>query len=110
MRRSRDGFATAPGDVMRRRHMTQVAQAPAGGSDALAASCAVAAMASYAVVDAPIFSILAAGIEEAGAVVDAAREPLPRAAVGRWQPPGDGIPPSPVAASATTSSSRWRRG
>jgi hypothetical protein len=88
------GFATAPGDVMRRRHMAEAL----AGSDAvaLAAACAVAAMASYAVAGAPSFSVWAAGIEEAGAVVAAAREPLTRAAVGAWHPPGDGEVLDPV--------------
>lgn len=84
------GFATAPGDVVRRRHIAE--SLTPGDPDALAAACAVAAMASYAVAGAPMFSVFAAGLEEAGAVVAAAREPLTRAAVGRWRAPENGVP------------------
>jgi ADP-ribosylglycohydrolase len=63
-----------------------------GDPRALAAACAVAAMGAYAIAGAPSFSVFAAGLEEAGAVVAGAREPLTRAAVGAWQAPGDGVP------------------
>lgn len=87
------GFATAPADAAGRRRIAQVlTRTTHGDPRALAAACAVAAMGSYAVAGAPIFSVFASGLEEAGAVVADARDELTRAAVGAWSPPEGGVP------------------
>lgn len=87
------GWATAPADVERRRSLAErFTRTTHGDPRALAAAAAVAAMASYAAAGAPMFSVFAAGLEEAGTVVGDARPPLTKAAVGTWPAPADGVP------------------
>ena len=93
------GFATGPADSARRRRLAEVAGAD---RQTVAASCAVAAMAAYAATGAPLFSVFAAGVEEAGAVDSGARGPLTQAAVGRWQAPPDAAGPLVTVAHAVT--------
>ena len=93
------GWATGPTAVDGRRSLIGVAVGtPGDDGRAAAAAQAVAAMASYAVARAPVFSVMAAGIEEAGAY---GRGELTNAAVGSWRPPhedGAGDPLPTVAA------------
>ena len=87
------GWATAPDDAERRRKLVELfTRTTHGDPRALAAAAAVAAMGSYAAVGAPMFSVFAAGLEEAAAASPEAREPLTRAAVGHWEAPPDGVP------------------
>ena len=84
------GWSTAPAAADERHAMTEtLTRTTHGDGRALAAALAVAAMASYAVAGAPLFSIMAAGIEEAGAY---GRGELTDAAVGAWTPPEGGVP------------------
>ena len=84
------GWATGPAAVEWRRAMAETLTSTTHGDErALAAALAVAAMASYAVARAPLFSVLAAGIEEAGAD---GRDELTAAAVGSWKAPPGGVP------------------
>ena len=87
------GWATAPGDADRRRALVELfTRTTHGDPRALAAAAAIAAMGSYAAAGAPMFSVFAAGLEEAGAVLDDARGPLTKAAVGTWPAPAGGVP------------------
>ena len=81
------GWSTGPAAADTRRALVAAAvQAPDDGGRTVAAAQAVAAMASYAAVHAPMFSVMAAGIEEAG---DYGRGELTDAAVGSWTPSED---------------------
>lgn len=87
------GWATAPGDAERRRSIVELlTRTTHGDPRALAAASAVAAMGSYAAAGAPMFSVFAAGLEEAAAVVPETRDPLARAATGGWRAPAEGVP------------------
>jgi ADP-ribosylglycohydrolase len=87
------GWATAPAEAERRRSLVELfTRTTHGDPRALAAASAVAAMGSYAVARAPMFSVFAAGLEEAAAVVGDAREVLTKAAVGGWEAPAGGVP------------------
>ena len=88
------GWATAPAETDRRKALvaTLTEQREDDGR-APAAAAAIAAMGSYAVAKAPLLSVMAAGIEEAGAY--GAGE-LTSAAVGSWSAPDDGVPPEPL--------------
>jgi ADP-ribosyl-[dinitrogen reductase] hydrolase len=84
------GWSTAPTAVEERRAMTEtLTRTTHGDGRALAAARAIAAMASYATAGAPLFSVMAAGIEEAGAY---GAGDLTSAAIGAWSPPADGVP------------------
>lgn len=84
------GWATAPIAADARRALAQtLTRTTHGDGRALAAAVAVAAMASYAAAGAPLLSVMAAGIEEAGAY---GRDGLTAAAVGSWAAPEDGVP------------------
>jgi len=87
------GWATVPDDVDRRRSLVEgLTRTTHGDARAVAAACAVAAMGSYAVAGAPMFSVFAAGLEEAAAVLGDARGLLTKAATGGWEAPPDGVP------------------
>ena len=87
------GWATAPDDAERRRSLVErFTRTTHGDPRAAAAASAVAAMGSYAVAGAPMFSVFAAGLEEAAAVLDDARGLLTQAATGGWEAPPDGVP------------------
>lgn len=84
------GFATGPIEAARRKSIAgEFTRATHGDARATAAAFAIAAMGSYAVAGAPLLSVMAAGIEEAGAY---GRGELTSAAVGAWRAPEDGVP------------------
>jgi len=84
------GWATAPAAVHERQALVRtITGTTHGDGRALAAASAIAAMGSYAAAAAPLLSVLAAGIEEAGAY---GRGDLTSAAVGSWRPPEEGVP------------------
>jgi hypothetical protein len=88
------GWATAPAAADRRRALIEAMNGSAGDDGrGPAAARAVAAMSSYAVARAPVLSVMAAGIEEAGAY---GTGDLTSAAVGSWSAPDGGVPAAPL--------------
>ena len=90
------GWATAPAAAEARKALVESLAGPSDDGDdgrASAAARAIAAMGSYAVARAPLLSVMAAGIEEAGAY---GAGDLTSAAVGSWRPPGGGVPSEPL--------------
>jgi hypothetical protein len=87
------GWATAPTAADARRTLVESLTGAGGDGRPSAAACAIAAMSSYAVARAPLLSVMAAGIEEAGAYGSG---DLTSAAVGSWKPPDGGVPAEPL--------------
>ena len=88
------GWATAPAETDRRKALVATLTGPPDDDGrAPAAAAAIAAMGSYAVARAPLLSVMAAGIEEAGAYGSG---DLTSAAVGSWSAPEGGVPPEPL--------------
>lgn len=88
------GWATGPAETDRRKALVAtLTGSPEEDGRAPAAAAAIAAMGSYAVAKAPLLSVMAAGIEEAGAY---GAGDLTSAAVGSWSAPDGGVPPEPL--------------
>jgi hypothetical protein len=87
------GWATAPTASDRRRELIGAMTHEADDGRGPAAASAIAAMASYAAAKAPLFSVMAAGIEEAGPYGSG---DLTSAALGSWRAPDGGVPADPL--------------